>query len=99
MPLKPAKRGYKVWTRADSETGYVFKFEVYTGKRDDHSTELGLGANVVKSLTQKLIDEGFQGHVTFDNFFASYKILQYLFDNWIYATINWSIAMDLICRL
>lgn len=84
MPLKPVKRGYKVWTRADSETGYVFEFEVYTGKRDDHSTELGLGANVVKSLTQKLIDEGFQGHVTM-NFFASYEIL-HMFDNGIYAT-------------
>ncbi|CAK1585069.1 unnamed protein product [Parnassius mnemosyne] len=86
MPLKPIKRGYKVWTRADSETGYVFEFQVYTGKRDDQSTEFGLGANVVKSLTQKLIDEGFRGHVTFDNFFTSYEILQYLFNNGIYAT-------------
>lgn len=86
MPLKPIKRGYKVWTRADSGTGYVFEFQIYTGKRDDQSTEFGLGANVVKSLTQKLVDEGFRGHVTFDNFFASYEILQYLFNNGIYAT-------------
>ncbi|CAG4958809.1 unnamed protein product [Colias eurytheme] len=95
MPLKPIKRGNKVRTRADSETGYVFEFEVYTGKRDDQSTEFGLGANVVKSLTQKLIDEGFRGHVTFDNFFASYEILQYLFNNGIYATATVSNRSDL----
>lgn len=86
MPLKPIKRGYKAWVRADSKTGYVFEFDIYTGKRDDQTTEVGLGGNVVKSLTQKLVDEGFHGHVTFDNFFASYEIMQYLYDKGIYAT-------------
>jgi hypothetical protein len=28
MPMKPVKRGYKVWIRAD-QTGYVCQFEVY----------------------------------------------------------------------
>lgn len=84
-----------MWTRADSETGSVFELEVYTGKCDDQSTEFGLRANVVKSLTQKLIDEGFCGHVTFDNFFASYEILQYLFNNGIYATSTVSNRSDL----
>lgn len=32
MPLKPAKRGIKVWLRADSTTHYVSAFEVYTGR-------------------------------------------------------------------
>ena len=31
IALKPIKRGYKVWVRAD-ENGYVFQLEVYTGK-------------------------------------------------------------------
>lgn len=95
MPLKPIKRGYKVWVRADSKTGYVYEFDIYTGKRDDHTTEVGLGGNVVKSLTQKLIAEGFQGHVTFDNFFASYEIMQYLFDNGVYATATVKNRSDL----
>lgn len=86
MPLKPIKRGYKVWTRADSETGYVFEFEIYTGKRDDKSPTIGLGANVVKTLTQKLIDENFHGHIAFDSFFTTHGIMQYLFDHGIYAT-------------
>ncbi|CAH2094173.1 unnamed protein product [Euphydryas editha] len=86
MPMKPVKRGYKIWIRADSATGYVFEFDVYTGKRDDKTTEVGLGGNVVKRLTKKLIDEGFQGHITFVNFFSSYEIMQFLYDKGIYAT-------------
>lgn len=31
MPMKPIKRGYKVWCLADSKTGYIIKFSVYTG--------------------------------------------------------------------
>ncbi|XP_023311304.1 piggyBac transposable element-derived protein 3-like [Anoplophora glabripennis] len=33
MPMKPIKRGYKVWVRADS-TGYKCEFQIYTGKAD-----------------------------------------------------------------
>ena len=35
MPLKPTKRGYKIWVRSDSSTGYVYQFQVYTGKDQD----------------------------------------------------------------
>ncbi|CAG5000205.1 unnamed protein product [Parnassius apollo] len=51
MPFKPIKRGYKVWVRADSKTGYVYEFSIYTGKREDQAPEVGLGIKVVKSLT------------------------------------------------
>ena len=34
MPMKPIKRGIKVWVRADSRNGYFSQFEVYTGKRE-----------------------------------------------------------------
>ena len=30
VPLKPVKRGFKVWVRADSWNGYFCEFEVYT---------------------------------------------------------------------
>ena len=42
MPLKPTKRGIKVWVLAGSTNGYFSRFEVYTGKGD--SVEKGLGA-------------------------------------------------------
>ncbi|CAG5054386.1 unnamed protein product [Parnassius apollo] len=32
MPKKPIKRGFKVWSRCDSLTGYLYQFEIYTGK-------------------------------------------------------------------
>ena len=32
MPLKPVKRGIKVWVRADSHNGYFSQFQVYKGK-------------------------------------------------------------------
>ena len=32
QPLKPTKRGYKVWDSAESSAGYAYNFEIYTGK-------------------------------------------------------------------
>ena len=53
MPKKPLRRGFKVWMLADSHTGYVSSFEVYTGKNGD-TVETGLGASVVKTLCQPI---------------------------------------------
>ena len=33
MPMKPIKRGIKVWVLAD-ENGFFSRFEIYTGKKD-----------------------------------------------------------------
>ena len=38
MPLKPVKRGLKVWVRADALTVYFCDFEVYVGKPSDGTT-------------------------------------------------------------
>ena len=35
MPMKPVKRGIKVWCLADSSNGFVANFEVYTGRGED----------------------------------------------------------------
>ena len=68
MPLKPTKRGIKIWMRADANTGYVSAFNVYTGKKGD-SVEKGLGSKIVKSLCEKLHNT--HRHIYFDNFFSS----------------------------
>ncbi|KAJ8873785.1 hypothetical protein PR048_024620 [Dryococelus australis] len=34
MPLKPVKRGYKVWCVTDSDTAFVLTFEIHSGKTD-----------------------------------------------------------------
>lgn len=83
MPLKPTKRGYKAWVRADSKTGYVFQFQIYTGK-EEGGTEVGLGARVVKNLSESL--KNMNAHLTFDNFFTSSTLLEDLQKQGIYAT-------------
>ena len=32
LPLKPTKRGIKVWMRADPNNGYLNDFQIYTGR-------------------------------------------------------------------
>ncbi|CAH2088567.1 unnamed protein product [Euphydryas editha] len=86
LPNKPVKRGFKIWARCDSQTGYLFEFEIYTGKKGNEA-ETGLGESVVKDLCQKLIDEKLENvHVTFDNYFSSTELLQKLYENNIYST-------------
>ena len=81
MPMKPIKRGIKVWALGDSCNGYFLNFQVYTGKVGD-AVEKGLGARVVKDLTSEL--KGKYHHVFFDNFFTSAGLLVDLEENGIY---------------
>ena len=34
MPMKPVKRGFKVWVAAYAVTGYMLHFQVYEGKTE-----------------------------------------------------------------
>ena len=78
IPNKPVKRGFKIWMRADSMNGYVSEFEVYTGKKNG-TTEKGLGASVVKSLSEKIYNK--HHHIFFDNYFTSFDLLLDLLRN------------------
>lgn len=73
MPLKPIKRGYKIWIRADATNGYCCEFQVYTGKKE--GSEEGLGMRVVKDLSQN-VNEGVL--LVFEKFFTSYELMEYL---------------------
>ena len=70
MPMKPIKRGIKVWALAD-ENGFFSRFEVYKGKKN--GVEHSLGARVVKDLTKDF--QGSWHHVYFDSFFTSKELL------------------------
>lgn len=74
MPLKPVKRGYKVWCIADAKTGFMFKFRIYTGKSDSVEGE-SLGEKVVMNLTTNVRAGSL---VVFDNFFSSVPLLEKL---------------------
>ena len=81
MPLKPTKRGIKVWVLADSHSGYFSHFEVYTGKKGN-TAEKNLGVRVVKTLTAELKGKG---HHVFDNFFTNEQLLQDLLADDVYS--------------
>ncbi|XP_050051077.1 piggyBac transposable element-derived protein 4-like [Dermacentor andersoni] len=77
MPMKPKiKRGYKVWSLADSETGYLLKFQLYEGKSMQKPEDRTLGEHVVLTLADGAVPAGSQ--LFFDNFFSSTKLLQEL---------------------
>ena len=82
VPLKPTKRGIKVWMRADPNNGYVNDFQVYTGK-EGNVAEKGLGERVVKDLTREIW--GKNHHVYCDNYFTSTDLFQELLENGTYA--------------
>ena len=86
LPLKPIKRGIKVWVLADSHNGYFYSFEVYVGKGgggDNYIPELGLGGSVVHYLTQPLVHK--HHHVFMDSFFSSADLYHTLLVDGIYA--------------
>ena len=72
MPLMPVKRGIKLWAMSDAKNGYMYNFEVYTGKKGN-CVEKKLGARVVKTLTSPYIYT--HRHIYFDNFFTSVELL------------------------
>ena len=52
LPLKPVKRGFKVWALADSLNGYLCDFNIYTGATGGRET--ALGEKVVLTLTESI---------------------------------------------
>ncbi|XP_064479057.1 piggyBac transposable element-derived protein 3-like [Ornithodoros turicata] len=82
MPIKPIKRGYKVWCRADSATGYLCQFQIYEGKDSVRPSDVGLGEHVVLQLSEG-VKEGTQ--LYFDNFFTTTSLLEKLSEKGVYA--------------
>ena len=78
-PMKPIKRGYKLWCLSD-DSGYIYNFSIYCGKDEkaDNKTrsELGLGGEVVLSLTKDLAGQNHK--LFFDNYFSSIPLLEKL---------------------
>lgn len=83
LPKKPIKRGIKVWCLADSTTGYIRTFDVYTGKGDSDRKGKSLGSSVVLHLSQDL--EGRNHHLYCDNYFTSVQLFKELLEKSIYA--------------
>ena len=63
---KLIKGGLRIWYRAAPKTGYLYEFDICTGRKE--TTEFGLGDSVVLQLTEKL--KGSFCCIFFDNFFT-----------------------------
>lgn len=75
MPMKPIKRGFKIWCASCSCCGYLLKFQMYTGK--ESSQEHGLAHRVVTDLILPHLAN--RNHIIYmDNFFSSLPLYQEL---------------------
>ena len=75
MPLKPIKRGYKMWCLCDATNGYAYNFTMYTGASDNPSND-SLSSGVVQDLVEPLYWRNH--HVYMDNFFSSLELAKKL---------------------
>ena len=82
MPMKPVRRGIKMWVLADATNGYISAMQVYTGKKAGSVPERGLGYRVVTDLARDL--QGKKYHIFCDNFFTSVRLARDLLDNELY---------------
>ncbi|KAG0410415.1 hypothetical protein HPB47_012457 [Ixodes persulcatus] len=77
MPTKPKiKRGFKMRSLADLQTGYLIRFQLYEGKSAEKPVDRTLGEHVVLTLADGAVPAG--SHLFFDNFFTSTKLLEEL---------------------
>nr|CAH7745804.1 unnamed protein product [Callosobruchus chinensis] len=74
LPLKPVKRGIKIWVRSDAQTGYVYDMNIYCGKELEQ-TEGTLGERVVAKLCNTINAPPTGVSLCFDRFFTSVHLM------------------------
>ena len=77
MPMKPTKRGFKVWCRC-SPNGLINDCEVYECF-SEQSRERSLSTSVVLRLAKFIYNKGH--HLFYDNYFSSIELAQELLRN------------------
>ena len=84
MPMKPVKRGYKVWCLTNSRTGFVSQFDIYSGRSDTKGySSISLGVREVLSLCDAYIHS--HRLTVFNNIVTSYQLLKTLNERGLYA--------------
>ncbi|XP_039602150.1 piggyBac transposable element-derived protein 4-like [Polypterus senegalus] len=85
LPLKKARFGIKMFCLAEN-SGYIYRFRVYTGKEDpmssisavlpDECKDFGLSEKIVVYLALPLLDNGYT--IWMDNWYSSCRLFHYL---------------------
>ncbi|KAL3210038.1 hypothetical protein MRX96_052300, partial [Rhipicephalus microplus] len=83
LPMKPIKRGYKVWCRADSRTGYLLQFQLYEGKNASRPANQSLKKHVVLYLSEN-VKPGMQ-LLFFDKYFTCTRLMKTLAERGVHA--------------
>jgi hypothetical protein len=78
IPMKPIKRGFKMWVIACATTGYCLGMSLYEGADQSRNKNILLGEFVVNKLSCGF--EGFFYCLFFDNFFSSIPLAKSLLD-------------------
>ncbi|XP_065645587.1 piggyBac transposable element-derived protein 4-like [Hydra vulgaris] len=84
IPSKRTKFGIKAWVMAESATGYISEFLIYTGKDIDGLQHRNLAGTVVRQLTEHILKQGY--HLYLDNYYTKVGLLEHLYGNKLYAT-------------
>ncbi|KAL1245631.1 PiggyBac transposable element-derived protein [Trichinella spiralis] len=80
---KPVRFGYKIWTMS-SANGYPYALKIYAGK-DERKKSEPLGMKVIEEMIS-VLERPVKHELYFNNFFASYDLLEKLSDKMIRAT-------------
>ena len=67
LPSKPIRFGFQLFTLAESKSGYIWNFEIYTGRKGE--AEENQTKKVVVRLMSPLEDKGYR--LFTDNFYSS----------------------------
>ena len=80
IALKRARFGIKCFMLCE-DSGYTFKFKIYTGKENvpPPAGALSVSERVVADLMEPLLDKGY--HLYIDNWYTSIPLLKFLFDH------------------
>ena len=74
LPLKPVKRGIKVWMRCDVSTGYTYDMNVYARRKK--RCEDAVGQRVVFALANTIKNQDVT--LAFDRYFTSVRLMDTL---------------------
>lgn len=78
IPSKCTRFGIKAWVLAESATGLLCEFSIYTRKLLYNTTTTNLATNVMKELTSNILDLGYDLHM--GNYYTPALLLKYLED-------------------
>ena len=87
---KKKQTGIKFFAKSSASKGYVYRLIPYTGKNFEYDQTLGIGTSVLCDFAKPHINKTPKVHMTFDHFYTSMYVINYLQQNNIDFTCTWN---------